>query len=156
MKKLSIIAIIVFLIFLGCYAINYNIKKNIIKSNTTELINDIKNINVTSIKISSLTKFDWDEAYIFDPYQPKKYQELAMGKQLGVDFYKPNENETCIAFLKNKKVVCYIGGNVEKLGFDIVYYKKDKNLYYSYIKKSDELSFNISINEINRIHIIIE
>lgn len=85
------------------------------------MINNIKNIENKLIKISYLTDFEWEEAYVFAPYQPKKYQEMAMGKQRGVDFYTPNENETCIAFLNNQKVVCYIGGDIQKLGFHIVF-----------------------------------
>ena len=143
-KKVIVIILIFILIYTIYIIVDSKKKSNIIDKNTTQLIDDIRNINVDRIEISSITNFNWDEAYFFIPYTPKKYQEMAMGKQRGVDFFTPNESDTCLAFLNKGKVVCYLGVLSRDFNFNIVLIDKNRKTYYSKFKKTDNLNFVIN------------
>ncbi len=149
-KNIRIIIYII-LIFFSIYIIyivmDTKRKNDIIEKNTTQFINDIddiRNLDIDKIEISSITKFDWDEAYTFIPYTPQDYQEMAMGKQRGVKFFTPNEGDTCLAFLNKGEVVCYLCMPEYKFDFSIVFVDKDIKTYYSKFKKTDNFNFVIN------------
>lgn len=154
-SKLIFIIIGVVLVYITYILIDSGIRKSIIDNNTTQTIDKIRNIKSDIVKISEVTDFEWDEAYSFHPYTPRKYQEMAMGKQRGVDFYTPNEPDTCLAFLNDGKVVCYIAGSTEMLGCYIVYINPNQTGYYNVFQKSDDFSFKVK-DKVDYFYISIE
>lgn len=76
--------------------------------------------NISEININSLTNFDWDKAFLFEPYTTKESIE----QQLGVDFKDPSKIDIrddiyLLVFLNEHKVVHYAEINRQQSDFSI-------------------------------------
>lgn len=114
MKMKSILTITVLtvivssIILLGCRVITtMTIKNNSEKfrANVLQMSDDSQKIN-----LSSLTSFEWENVYFFDPYQSKK----EIFEILGFKWYglkqQTSEGMMQIIFVNKGKVVCYCSG----------------------------------------------
>lgn len=144
MKKIKVllfcllIIIIVYIIYL---IFDINVKKNTIEINKDNLLKRISQLGTESMQmpLSELTPFEWDEVYWFGPFARAIDQDKKMGGQRGVNYISPsNDSGSCVAFLKNKQVICYIVTERMECNFIMRFPNiKLDTCYNAYINKSD-------------------
>lgn len=85
---------------------------------------EIQHKKTDSIKLSSETSFQWDKAYLFDPYTTQE----GMNKQLGFKFKDPGslhsrDDIQLLLFVKNDKVVQY--AQISRKNGELINQKED-------------------------------
>ncbi|UOQ48761.1 hypothetical protein MUN88_00955 [Gracilibacillus caseinilyticus] len=103
MKRITV-SLLLFLFLVTCS--QSDIRHNQDLEDTTYSIVEDKNESV--IRLSSLTTFDWEKAFLFSPYSPQEMIE----EQLDVDFKDPSDLDMrddiyLLVFLNKGKVVQY-------------------------------------------------
>lgn len=116
--------------------------------NLYDKIMDISD-DVKETSISSLKPFEWDKAYAFKIGTPKE----EIYKTIGYKFLNIGESEVGdlnqVVFMKDNKVVCYLYGKKETMGFGLNFDEKDfkENVLEIIPGKNDKFSIDRSEKE---------
>lgn len=143
MKYKKIILIFsVILIFIICI---FSIKGYVtIKINNNKLKEAIYNIQEDNVLLNDVIPFEWEEIYTFAPYTPEEEIEKIIGFKSIYIHTSISEGMANLIFIKNKKIVCNIYGNIESLGYSINFY--DGKSSYNKIKFNENINFNVEKN----------
>lgn len=114
----------------------------------------MKNLPVDTTTLQKLATFGWDKAFTFIPGTSKREIEDVMGfRSDAIKAGVPSDGGTYLVFVKGKRVVGYVTGTREQLGYHINFgpYKE----YYLCIYNATEFKFIIksSNGSANLIHL---
>ncbi len=112
MKKLMISFLFIVLVA-GCN--QKSIKHN--KDLEESIFSIVEDENNSEISVGALTDFEWDQAFLFEPYTPDEQME----KELGVEFEDPSNLRSrddiyLLVFMDDGKVIQY--AEVDRQGSD--------------------------------------
>ncbi|OAT81921.1 hypothetical protein A6P54_10435 [Bacillus sp. MKU004] len=112
MKKLMISFLFIVLVA-GCN--QKSIKHN--KDLEESIFSIVEDENNSEISVGALTDFEWDQAFLFEPYTPEEQME----KELGVEFEDPSNLRSrddiyLLVFMDDGKVIQY--AEVDRQGSD--------------------------------------
>ncbi|KAB2335649.1 hypothetical protein [Bacillus mesophilum] len=71
------------------------------------------------VNLTDLTPFQWDTVYSFDPYTSKENIYETVGYKWGSIHETVNEGMNQLVFMNGEKVVCYLYGYPENIGYSI-------------------------------------
>jgi hypothetical protein len=115
LKKVHIASLLI-LLLMGCSQSGIHQNKSLEESIFT-IVEDEMN---KEIAIHSLTEFEWDQAFLFEPYTPQDQME----KQMGVEFEDPSnikirEDIYLLVFLHDGEAIQYAEVDRQKYDFSI-------------------------------------
>lgn len=146
MKRKSVVfgvITIIVIIAIASIIINSTFEKEIWDINAEKLKNSISSISVPVVieDLSTVTPFEWDTLYSFEPYLPKENIYETVGYKWDSINETVSEGMTQIVFMKDNKVVCYVYGYPEnvKFWFNFGQYKSSIKL-----TSDQELSFEVT------------
>jgi hypothetical protein len=118
-KTLAIVAVVIVFIFV---LVNL-LKKDLWDVNADLLQEEVLSIeqSVETINLSDITPFEWDVAYSFDPYTTKDTIYETVGYKWDNISETVSEGMNQIVFLKDEKVVCYLYGYPQNIGYGIYF-----------------------------------
>ena len=125
----------------------------VLLKNKSDFKHAVKNIDTDRITLQEMTSFEWDKVYTFQPYLPKQKMEEIMGIKSTVISETVNEEMTQLVFVNNGRLVCYINGYSDDLGYYISFLEYGKE--YSAIKYEDKTEFLVS-NKQDKVSLILE
>ncbi|QOR64784.1 hypothetical protein IM538_13050 [Cytobacillus suaedae] len=103
--------------------------------------------SVESIHLTEITPFEWDKVYFFYPYTPKETVYKTVGYEWDTISETVSEGMNQIVFLKEGKVVCYVYGYPDTIGYGLSYSGGPYNDVASILKIDDDLLFEVERND---------
>ncbi|UOE95023.1 hypothetical protein [Alkalihalobacillus sp. LMS39] len=112
MKKFYLFMFLILLVITGCSQQN--------KALENSIYSIVEDQNNEEIQVQSLTDFEWDKAFLFEPYTSND----VIIKTLGVDFKDPSNIEMrediyLLVFLHENNVVHYVEINRQQNSFSL-------------------------------------
>lgn len=117
MNKVTIfIVVLILFVLVGCSQ-SYGKQNLDLEESIYSIVEDKNN---SDIHLTSLTDFDWDKAFLFEPYSTQK----SINEQLGIDYEDPSkigirDDIYLLIFLNEGKVVHYAEINRQQCSFYI-------------------------------------
>ncbi|WP_024622215.1 metallophosphoesterase [Metaclostridioides mangenotii] len=106
---------------------------------------------VKEARLSEITPFKWDKAFVFAPETPRE----VIYKKVGYEWRNITETEgtemTQIVFIKDNKPVFYLYGNINDIGIDINLNKSEYKDNVATITSGDNDKFSIEKEEVIRV-----
>lgn len=142
-KTLAIMAIVIVFIFV---LVNL-LKKDLWDVNADLLKEEVVSIeqSVETVNLSDITPFEWDVAYSFDPYTIKDTIYETVGYKWDNISETVSEGMNQIVFLKDEKVVCYLYGYPQNIGYGIYFTSQNETevTSSSVLSIKDDLIFEV-------------
>jgi len=151
-KRKNILTVIG-VIFLMAVLLHFFVGNPVLLKNKLNFKQAVQNINTDKITLQEITPFEWDKVYTFQPYLPKQKMEEIMGLKSTVISETVNEGMTQLVFVNNGKIVCYINGYSEDLGYYISFLEERNE--YSVINYENNAEFLVS-NEQDKVSLVLE
>ena len=129
-KKAAVIAAILIFSIVGAGLYNL-MHKDVWDVNAELLKEEILSIDeqVETINLASVTPFEWDVVYAFNPYTPKEAIYETVGYKWDDITETINEGINQIVFLNDGEVVCYVFGYPQNNGYPIPKNGEENNIY---------------------------
>ena len=136
-KAIALVLLVLSIVFF----IRWNSELN---RNNRQLVNQLLDANPESSgRAEEVFTFDYDELYVFTPYQSKESMEEEIGFQTHVLKETMNEGMMNLLFVKNDEAVAYLYGYGANHGFyldiPVGHYSKEQ---------VEEMSFQVERNEV--------
>lgn len=102
--------------------------------NVGELIYNISSLKATDkeVNLANIVQFEWDEAYSFDTNTSTDKIYKTVGYKWQSIISKDKDSDLQMVFMKDKKVVCYLYGDMDMMGIGM---KFDKSSYKDSVLK---------------------
>lgn len=146
MKSKKTLAIVAIVIVFSFVLVNL-LKKDLWDVNADLLKEEVLSIeqSVETVNLSDITPFEWDVAYSFDPYTTKDTIYETVGYKWDNISETVSEGMNQIVFLKDEKVVCYLYGYPQNIGYGIYFTTQNEKgaTSSSVLSIKDDLIFEV-------------
>ncbi|MFC4735177.1 hypothetical protein ACFO4L_01145 [Bacillus daqingensis] len=134
MKLRSSSALIVLLLTL--IYLTYSLSVQIWDRHYLSLRESIQALDQTEADLSTVTAFEWDRVYFFEPYTPVETIYETVGYEWRSISATVSEGMNQVVFMDENEVTCYVYGYPENNGFGL---SSDQEV----LTKADDLTFQL-------------
>ena len=142
-KTLAIVAIVIVSIFVLVNLLMkdlWDVNADLLKGEVLSIEQSVETVNLTDI-----TPFEWDVVYSFNPYTSKDTIYETVGYKWDNISETVSEGMNQIVFLKDEKVVCYLYGYPQNIGYGIYFTSQNETgiTSSSVLSIKDDLIFEV-------------